>query len=523
MKLLTIQCATVASLILTACAQPDHCETGAECDNSKADEIDGNSPAAAQGSWSGPSTAPLHFLHGALLHTGKVILYSGYQSFGFDLQYASYDPLQDDFSLFDMPGDLLCSHHASLPDGNLLIMGGGGQSLGNRKTWSFVLDATTETLGDDSPMQTARWYPTSLPLSDGRVLVASGLRSVAPLEIYDPNTNGWSILNNADRQWPQLYPGLHMLPSGRVFNSTVGWNTSSPTHQVSSAILTLDSAGGTWADAPSMEFTDRREGTAVTWVDDTGTQPAMKVMVIGGGRADSRQPTNAARPNSAEIASVDASETITWTRTPDMAHPRTNVNSVILPNGKVLVIGGRRGDKWRAPTQDAVHETELYDPTTNRWTTMAPAQLVHQYHTVAMVLPDGRVLVGGGVDPTKGSGQTVLHRRDYEIFSPPYLFANGRPEITRAPDTIRYGQEFTVEVSNAASIKAVSLLSPSSVTHHTDAGGRYVQLAITARNATSVTVRAPTSGGVMPPGQHMLIAVDEGDIPSAARFLRVAQ
>ena len=90
------------------------------------------------GTWSAPTTAPLHFLHGALLHTGRVVMFSGLFNGETEQTYAVWDSESSTFSTHPLPGDLLCSHHAHLPDGDLLLMGGGGPSAFSQKPWAVV-------------------------------------------------------------------------------------------------------------------------------------------------------------------------------------------------------------------------------------------------------------------------------------------------------------------------------------------------------------------------------------------------
>ncbi|HEX8819683.1 MAG TPA: kelch repeat-containing protein [Archangium sp.] len=60
-----------------------------------------------------------------------------------------------------------------------------------------------------------------------------------------------------------------------------------------------------------------------------------------------------------------------------------------LPDGKVLVAGGHGGNAGYLAT------TEVYDPTTNTWSTTAPMASPRQLHTVTL-LPNGKVLAAGG-------------------------------------------------------------------------------------------------------------------------------
>src|SRR5262245_66039161 len=101
------------------------------------------------------------------------------------------------------------------------------------------------------------------------------------------------------------------------------------------------------------------------------------------------------------------------------------------------------------------------------------------YHSEALLLPDGRVLtLGGG----RFNGVDVPSDHDQynvEFFAPPYLFNGPRPVITSAPSTLSYGQPFTIQTPDAVNIAKVSLLRFGSVTHSINMGQRYVSLPFT--------------------------------------------
>lgn len=138
-----------------------------------------------------------------------------------------------------------------------------------------------------------------------------------------------------------------------------------------------------------------------------------KVLVAGG----SDPPTN-----TAEVIDLNAS-TQAWRAVSSMAYPRRQLNATMLPDGKVLVTGGTGGGGFNdLDPAAAIYAAEEWDPATESWTTLASASVPRLYHSIAMLLPDARVLVTG----RNGNTQT-------EIFSPPYLFAGSRPTISSAP------------------------------------------------------------------------------------------
>jgi hypothetical protein len=272
---------------------------------------------------------------------------------------------------------------------------------------------------------------------------------------------------------------------------------------------------GAWADHSPMSFPDRQEGASVILVDDTVSPPRTQVIVFGGGVS------GAFNKQSCETIDVTSlSPAPSWVRMSDMNFPRTNVNGVILPNGKVLAIGGQRNGKWAA-APDPVLEPEMLDPSADRWTVLAPMSWPRQYHSIAVLLPDGRVLTAGGIDPTLGLAP-ARDLRHVEVFSPPYLFAGPRPVIAAPLGSAGYGGSLTVSTPDAGGITEVSLLRPAAVTHHTDAGQRYVRLRILGRTAASVTVAMPANGFVAPPGHYMLFILNSAGVPSDASWLHLA-
>ena len=59
------------------------------------------------------------------------------------------------------------------------------------------------------------------------------------------------------------------------------------------------------------------------------------------------------------------------------------------------------------------------------------------------------------------------------------------------------------------------------MTHHTDAGQRYVRLGIAGTAAGSITVNTPADGRVAAPGFYMLFVVNTAGVPSVARWVQL--
>src|SRR6185436_992916 len=172
-----------------------------------------------------------------------------------------------------------------------------------------------------------------------------------------------------------------------------------------------------------------------------------------------------------------------------MQYRRAFETLTVLPDGKVLATGGQT-------KTDGVDETtgvlpaEMWDPAANSWTTMASSRRPRLYHSSALLLPDGRVLLAGG-----GAYGQAPNERSGELYSPPYLFKGPRPTVTDAPTEIHYGQSFTVDTPDASRVQKVSLVRMGTVTHNFDMDQRFMNLSMTAGTG-QVSIGGPTNANV---------------------------
>jgi hypothetical protein len=160
----------------------------------------------------------------------------------------------------------------------------------------------------------------------------------------------------------------------------------------------------------------------------------------------------------------------------------------------------------------AVLPAELWSPATAQWKTLAGMRTPRLYHSTALLLPDGKVLVAGG-------GRFGVNQFSAEVFSPPYLFKGPRPTLTSAPATLQYEVSFTVGTPNGASIATVSLLRLGAVTHAFNFDQRFVKLTF-QQVSGGLRVQAPTNAKLAPPGYYMLFLVNTTGVPSVAKMVR---
>ena len=496
--------------------------------------------------------------HAATLRTGKVLMWGDPPEYflwnpnpppGVDPKVAwesfptSYINANGQPTIFEP----VCSGHSFLSDGKLLVAGGEPHDV-IAKAWKFdpIQNEWTDTRGNGSPgagdMAIERWYPTVLTLGDdsGRVLVASGdhmASSPPPIEIYTEYTDSFSpvpVTGAIEKSFPQTYPGLNVLPNGTIFYTPTGFVNHSGTpdpNSVAAANLVGQSAYFTFSGISTGSWHDiganyRAKGMAVSLLRQQPTEPD-RVMVVGGGG-----PSTMATSQIIDVSQQPP----TWGSTTNLNHSRRNVNVVLLPDGTVFVCGGRDAQNT------AVDPCELYRPSTDAWYPMASLKSERAYHSVALLLPSGKVMVTGG-----GGDGYLSFNHSIEIFSPPYLFnPNGtqipdsaRPRITTFPDPdageiVLHGSSFEVATSiDACDIASVVMVRPMAVTHQTDTEQRVLELSFTVSGATTLSVTAPDGrvhpygmgGGhthaIAPRGYYMLFILNNSGVPSVAKFIQL--
>lgn len=449
------------------------------------------------GQWAAPINLGVKGIHSTVLPNGKVLLYSyPVSAVGSDARL--FDPATGGTTNVSINTqlDVFCAGHSLLPDGRLFNTGGhvyqAAFGLGIRN--NTIFDPATNTWSNGPLLSEERWYPTNVTLGDGRVLVFSGdrdLNNPAPtVDAYDPAANTITQLPSSATLYLGLYPRQHLMPDGRIL-------TNLTTRQTQPTKL-FDPSTNTWTNLASTLFGTRAEAGSSILLPGLN-----KVLYFGGSRRN-----NGTATATAEI--IDLSEpTPQWRYTNPMNAARMWANALVLPDGKVLVVGGGGRSLYKNP----VFSAELFDPVTETWTTMASQLRPRMYHSTAVLLPDGRVLSAGH---DRGNAQFTG-----EIFSPPYLFNGPRPTITSAPADLGYGGQFQVSTPDAGSIARVALIRPASVTHSIDFDQRYVDLSFTAGSGV-LDVTGPANGNIAPPGYYMLFILNSSGVPSVASWVHVA-
>ena len=444
------------------------------------------------GQWGPLLSWPLVAVHAALLPTGNVLMWDAWE-FGSTPSARLWNPVTLAFTGVPDPfSAMFCAGQVFLADGRQLVAGGhNGGGIGIVNTVIFDPQLSTWTRVAD--MNLARWYPTVTTLSDGRVLslggdVMNGAPALAP-EVYDPSANTWTALSAAQLDMGE-YPSTFVAPNGQVF----------VTHGSDQQSRYLDVGSQTWT---TLSTTVPSWGTAAMY------RPG-KVMLAAGG-----SPPNNSDPAVSTTSVIDLNQpSPAWRMTAPMAYARAQHNLVLLPDGHVLAVGGAA--EVSLISTNGVLPAELWDPTAETWTTMAALQDPRMYHSIALLLPDGRVLSAGG-----GRNLPAVDYPTAQVFSPPYLFKGTRPTISSAPAATTYGGTMDVQTPDAATIASVSFIRLSSVTHIDNMDQRFIPLSFTA-GASSLTVQSPPDANMAPPGFYMLFIVNTTGVPSVAQIVQIS-
>ena len=460
-------------------------------------------PLAPQdfGEWGPVVDWPVVGVHVALLPNGKVL---AYDSIG-DLATEKY-VLQDHTRAtiwdpatgtqtpvnVDTGYNIFCSGLGHLIDGRMFIAGGNRDQQLNGIVQTHLFDPATNLWSLGPNMAAGRWYPTVTPLNNGEMLITSGRVDTPEVRTL---AGGLRSLSTASLSLP-LYPWLDVAPSGQAFFS--GPNQT---------LRALDATGtGTWQTFGQRDTINRDYGGHAIF--DIG-----KMLVAGGG------------PSTTDSRVVDFNgPTPQVSPTAPMAFGRRQHNLTVLADGSVLATGGNSSGASLVDLNAGVYPAEQWNPATGQWRTLAAMQVTRQYHSTALLLPDGRVLSSGG--GICGICDDVGYlAKNAEIFSPPYLFQSDgtlapRPAIDAAPATTTYGATMAIATGDPTTIRKVALIRLGAVTHSNNMEQRYVPLSFTA-GTTNITATAPANANIAPPGPYMLFIVDANGVPSVARMVSV--
>ncbi len=454
---------------------------------------------------------------------------------------------------------LTCSGHALTADGKLFFAGGPDAlvdlniyATGNLLASvvikgiaeSFTFDPATEEFKSNpntlvpGPLthEPLRWYPTVTRLADARMLVTGGYEKVYPdlaynpsVEVFDVGANAWTPVSDTQQTPAGVenpdYPHVFQSPvdnrvlviggSGEPMFLDLGaqdkWRRTN--HYRPGAREYIDGA-------PQKVFPNFASSSAMLPIrlpEDAWGYANGSVINVGGD------------PHATTGSRIDVYDPAAdaWRPSITMSAPRHHPSTVVLPDGRILILAG-----WNTQqtADNLTGRAQYVDPKNNFAVSQGSAYMpeIRGYHTVTVLLPDGRVLVGGGnVDGSDGRERT-----DFRYYYPDYMFKT-RPEIVTASETTQTGGYIFVGVPHGAAIAEAALVGLGAMTHSFDQNQRHVQLRVLGPSFPMHCsgsadpcydlhlLRAPASTQAAPPGYYTLFVLDSNRVPSIGKILKL--
>ncbi|WP_405381828.1 PKD domain-containing protein [Maribacter sp. LLG6340-A2] len=429
--------------------------------------------------------------------------------------------------------DMFCPGINNLADGRILSAGG----TSSERTSIYDWRTNSWTVADE--MNIPRGYQGNVTLSDGSVFTVGGSWSGGnygnrDAEIYSSLT-GWLKLPNIQGEDIYVDEDLAMETQGNYRTDNHVWLWPAPNGKLFHAgpsermhWIDVDVPGGSIVDAGKRQDSGAGVSDGYSMKGNTVMFDIGKILKTGGAPAYGADyyGTTPARDNSfiIDINGTGPNPAPTVTFTGNMSLARTMHNSTVLPTGEVLITGGLQ--KAAVFTDDtAVLGAQIFNPyaSGNKWSTVAAMSIPRTYHSVAILMVDGRVFVGGGgLCDGLSLTQGCTNHMNAEIYSPPYLFKSDntlaeRPEIVDGPESSGY--DTTINVEATPGIQQFSLIRFSAATHSTNNEQRRIPVNFTA-SGNSYDVEIPNRE-LLPPGYYMLFAIDGNGVPSIAHTIKI--
>ncbi len=487
-------------------------------------------------------------------------------------------------------GDLFCAGHAWTANGNLLVVGGTGCHEGTPGCpgWggsklAYLWEPPTSLSPTDGgtwielpDLDEPRWYPSVVAMGPhavddrDRLFVSGGLddpngtkgwpgKLINSYQVFEPSSRAWdpappgSAFPNTFAG-PQVsllsvYPRTHLLTStgpgelGRIFIAGMERVSNRISHYVSpgGAPLAWHNDLSSWGSG-GRQSAYRDYGSSVLLPLLLGGDEC-RILSLGGRNGSNLWAT-------ADNVDANAANPV-WAADDSMAHKRWYPNTVLLPDTRVLAVGGESQSLVSQCSEQPALIPEIYDgsqPAGSRWSPQPADAIIRDYHSTAALLPSGKVITAGGdsraylPEATGACAGTPVKApnpipTDYRVFVPDYIACGGvRPVIDPPPGsaaeyTFQYGGTYPVSYAmnqDGVSIAKVVLMRPGSVTHHADPNQRCVELNFIHADGNVINVILPTKqSGRLPRGYYMMFfissqTVTTQGIPSEAAWVHVS-
>ncbi|KAI0175889.1 hypothetical protein GGR52DRAFT_334817 [Hypoxylon sp. FL1284] len=443
----------------------------------------------------------------------------------YELDLSQVDDFDTAWRTMHLKTDVFCSAGLVLPDKAARQLTVGGWSLDS--TYGVRLYAPDGSDGvpgtndweenvNELKLQKGRWYPSAMLMANGSILVVGGEigsndKPEPSLELL-PQVGPALYMDWLERTDPNnLYPYLAVLPSGGIF--VAYWNEARILDEVTfETIKTLPNMPGAVNDDLGGR-TYPLEGTAVLLPQFAPYTDPLGILICGGSTTGGSALDNC-------VTTFPDEDEPTWTLE-RMPSKRVLTCMAPLPDGTYLIANGaHQGVAGFGLADDPNFNALLYDPFQpigSRISVMANTTVARLYHSEAITLLDGRVLITGS-DPEDGKHPQEIR---VEVFTPPYLFSDKpRPSFTVENKDWNYGDTVTFELgADPVGKIEVSLLGAVSSTHGNSMGGRTLFPEVSC-SGTTCTVTAPPRVHVAPAGWYQMFVLEDS-IPAVGTFVRI--
>ena len=348
---------------------------------------------------------PIYLHSATPLNDGRVLVTGGFTGVAnnnfiapFPLGFTQiYDPETEWWTLLEpLQGLSVLNSAAQLGDGEVLIVGLGFDEEGAASIFDPA-DDSWEPLPDPPA---SRGAPNIVLLDDGRALAVGGVDaggsgySPAPsdvVEVFDPETGEWREASPMPR--PGLEQALVALPGGRALAAQTEYGRA--------FAAVYDSSSDVWTSTRPGQIPDHldRAPEAVALRDGRALVTGWRNATGDAGDDDRCERTPDAETCGLTGSAIYDPSTGEWTPTSPMAQSRVDHTLTLLRDGRVLAAGGELllADRQAQASETVVlATTEIFDPASNSWSPGPDLEEARMHHAAAL-LPDGRVLFIGGV------------------------------------------------------------------------------------------------------------------------------
>jgi hypothetical protein len=543
-----------------------HCGEGCQsgpCNQAPTVPAPGASPAPAAakpGSIALKGRSGVPAMHAGLMPNGRVVFLDKVENYT-ELklpngQYAyssEWDPVTGDLVPLAYKTNAFCSGGIFMADGRFVSLGGnapldfidptvGDGFKGIRFLERSSSDASKNGKAWVEPgtqLDTPRWYASAQIMPDDSIFVASGSKNGLDPSKPENNNPTYEILNAdgtprgksynmeilSKNQPYYMYPFMHLMKDGNVFVQ-VAKSAEIFKVETGTVVRMLPDLPGTYRTYPNT-------GGSVMLPLSSENNWNPDIVICGGGPyQDITAPGDA---SCGRIRPLDADPS--W-EMDSMPEGRGMVEGTLLADGTVVwVNGAQEGAQGFGVARDPALEVLLYDPNQpkgKRFTTGPKSTIARLYHSVALLLLDGTLLISGSnpveqpiLKPDAKNPYVTEFRN--EIYTPPYLQGNPtRPSnVQLSSKDLKVGSTFTIKFTAPANAKQVkvSLYYGGFVTHSVHMGHRMAFLDTTGfkagATAQSITVSMPPNKAVAPAGPYVVYVLVDG-VPAMGQFVHVS-